>query len=122
MNIVYMGTPEFAVNALDAIVADGHNVMACFTQPDKPKGRGKNLAKSPVKIACERYDIQVYQPVKLREPENIEIIRELAPDCIVVAAYGQILPESILNIPKYGCINIHASLLPKSATTKQEKN
>ena len=113
MNIVYMGTPEFAVNALDAIVADGHNVMACFTQPDKPKGRGKNLAKSPVKIACERYDIQVYQPVKLREPENIEIIRELAPDCIVVAAYGQILPESILNIPKYGCINIHASLLPK---------
>jgi methionyl-tRNA formyltransferase len=113
MNIIYMGTPEFAVKPLQTIVDAGHNVLACFTQPDKPKGRGKTLQPTPVKEKALSLDIPVYQPVKLREEENVQIIRDYQPDAIVVAAYGQILPESILNIPKYGCINIHASLLPK---------
>lgn len=108
-----MGTPEFAVKPLQAIVDAGHKVLACFTQPDKPKGRGKTLQPTPVKEKALSLDIPVYQPVKLREEENVQIIRDYQPDAIVVAAYGQILPESILNIPQYGCINIHASLLPK---------
>lgn len=108
-----MGTPEFAVKPLQAIVDAGHKVLACFTQPDKPKGRGKTLQPTPVKKKALSLDIPVYQPVKLREEENVQIIRDYQPDAIVVAAYGQILPESILNIPQYGCINIHASLLPK---------
>ncbi len=113
MNIIYMGTPEFAVKALTAITDAGHNVVACFTQPDKPKGRGKNLLPTPVKVKATELNIPVYQPVRLRSAENADIIRNYNPDAIVVAAYGQILPEEILNIPKYGCINIHASLLPK---------
>jgi len=113
MNIIYMGTPEFAVEPLEAIVRAGHMVIACFTQPDKPKGRGKNLLPTPVKAKAAELGIPVYQPVKLKDEENIRIIEEYAPDAIVVAAYGQILPERILMIPKYGCINIHASLLPK---------
>lgn len=113
MNIIYMGTPEFAVKPLQAIVDAGHKVLACFTQPDKPKGRGKTLQPTPVKEKALSLDIPVYQPIKLREEENVQIIRDYQPDAIVVAAYGQILPESILNIPQYGCINIHASLLPK---------
>jgi methionyl-tRNA formyltransferase len=108
-----MGTPEFAVAALDSIVKAGHEVIACFTQPDKPKGRGKALQKTPVKQRAEAYQIPVYQPVKIREEENVQLLQKLAPEIIVVAAFGQILPESILNIPKYGCVNIHASLLPK---------
>ncbi len=113
MKVVYMGTPEFAVAALDSIVKAGHEVIACFTQPDKPKGRGKALQKTPVKQRAEAYQIPVYQPVKIREEENVQLLQKLAPEIIVVAAFGQILPESILNIPKYGCVNIHASLLPK---------
>jgi methionyl-tRNA formyltransferase len=113
MRIVYMGTPEFAVSALEAIVAAGHEVLAVFTQPDKAKGRSKALVPMPVKVCAQNHDIPVYQPEKLREEENVRFIESLAPEVIVVAAYGQILPESILNIPKYGCINIHASLLPK---------
>lgn len=113
MNIIYMGTPEFAVEPLEAIVRAGHTVIACFTQPDKPKGRGKNLLPTPVKAKAAELGIPVYQPVKLKDEENIRIIETYAPDAIVVAAYGQILPERILMIPKYGCINIHASLLPK---------
>jgi methionyl-tRNA formyltransferase len=113
MKVVYMGTPEFAVAALDSIVKAGHEVIACFTQPDKPKGRGKALQKTPVKQRAESYQIPVYQPVKIREEENVQLLQKLAPEIIVVAAFGQILPESILNIPKYGCVNIHASLLPK---------
>jgi methionyl-tRNA formyltransferase len=113
MRIVYMGTPEFAVSALEAIVAAGYEVIAVFTQPDKAKGRSKALVPPPVKVSAQKYDIPVYQPEKLREAENVELIKKLAPDVIVVAAYGQILPEAILNIPEYGCINIHASLLPK---------
>ena len=113
MRVIYMGTPDFAVHALVSIVEAGHDVVACFTQPDKAKGRSKKLQPAPVKVQAMEYDIPVYQPVKLREQENVDIIRAYAPDVIVVAAYGQILPESILNIPKYGCVNIHASLLPK---------
>ena len=108
-----MGTPDFAVCALESIIKAGHEVLACFTQPDRPKGRGKALKPTPVKVKAEEYNIPVYQPEKIREEENVNIIRNLNPDVIVVAAFGQLLPESILNIPKYGCINIHASLLPK---------
>ena len=113
MKVIYMGTPDFAVHALKSIVEAGHEVVACFTQPDKAKGRSKALQPTPVKKQALEYGIPVYQPVKLRDQENVDIIRSFAPDVIVVAAYGQILPESILNIPEYGCVNIHASLLPK---------
>lgn len=112
MRIVYMGTPEFAAVALDAIVKE-HEVVAVITQPDKPQGRNRKLVPTPVKVKAQSYDIPVYQPQKVREEESVQMIRDYHPDVIVVAAYGQILPESILNIPPYGCINIHASLLPK---------
>ncbi len=111
-----MGTPDFAVSALDAI-AERHNVQAVFTQPDKPKNRGKKIVFSPVKQYAVDRGMNVCQPVSLRKGEDadeaFELLKRLSPDCIVVAAYGQILPERILELPKYGCINIHASLLPK---------
>lgn len=113
MKIIYMGTPDFAVNALESIIKAGHEVVAVFSQPDKAKGRSKALVATPVKQKALEYNIPVYQPEKARDEESVNLIREINPDAIVVAAYGQILPESILNIPKYGCINIHASLLPK---------
>ena len=113
MKVVYMGTPDFAVCALEAIVTAGHDVKAVITQPDKAKGRSKALVPTPVKAKAMEYDIPVYQPEKLREEDNVKLLADINPDIIVVAAYGQILPESILNIPRYGCINIHASLLPK---------
>ncbi|MBE5932006.1 MAG: methionyl-tRNA formyltransferase [Lachnospiraceae bacterium] len=113
MKVVYMGTPDFAVYALESIIKAGHDVQAVITQPDKAKGRSKALIPTPVKAKAMEYDIPVYQPEKLREEENVKLLTDINPDIIVVAAYGQILPESILNIPKYGCINIHASLLPK---------
>ncbi len=116
MNIVFMGTPDFAVSALSAI-AEKHNVMAVFTQPDKPKNRGKKMQFPPVKERAVELDIPVYQPLSLRKGDDavssLETLKSLNPDCIVVAAYGQILPKEILDLPKYGCINIHASLLPK---------
>lgn len=112
MRIVYMGTPEFAAIALDALVK-GYDVVAVITQPDKPQGRNRKLVSTPVKVKAQEYGIPVYQPQKVRDEETVQMIREYHPDVIVVAAYGQILPESILNIPAYGCINIHASLLPK---------
>ncbi|MGN1125892.1 MAG: methionyl-tRNA formyltransferase [Ruminococcus sp.] len=112
MNVVFMGTPDFAVPSLKAI-AQHHNVLAVFTQPDKPVGRKMVLTPPDVKVCAEELSIPVYQPVKLREGDNDKLIRELNPDVIVVVAYGQILPENILNIPKYGCINVHGSLLPK---------
>lgn len=112
MNVVFMGTPDFAVPSLKAI-AKHHNVLAVFTQPDKPVGRKMVLTPPDVKVCANELSIPVYQPVKLREGDNESIIRELNPDVIVVVAYGQILPESILNIPRYGCINVHGSLLPK---------
>lgn len=113
MKIVYMGTPDFAVYALESIIEAGYDVAAVFTQPDKAKGRSKALIPTPVKECALKNNIPVYQPEKIREQEYIDILKNINPDCIVVAAYGQILPESILNIPNYGCINIHASLLPK---------
>ncbi len=113
MKVVYMGTPDFAVYALESIIKAGHKVEAVITQPDKAKGRSKALVPTPVKAKAMEYDIPVYQPEKVRTEENVKLLSDINPDVIVVAAYGQILPESILNIPKYGCINIHASLLPK---------
>ncbi len=116
MNIVFMGTPDFAVSALSALAKE-HNVTAVFTQPDKPKNRGKKMQFPPVKEKAIELDIPVYQPLSLRRGEDavasLETLKSLSPDCIVVAAYGQILPKEILDLPRYRCINIHASLLPK---------
>lgn len=113
MKIVYMGTPDFAVPPLAALVKAGYEITAVVTQPDKPKGRGKTLMPTPVKEEAMKHEIPVYQPVKVRDPEFVETLTGLAPDIIVVAAFGQIIPKTILDLPKYGCINIHASLLPK---------
>lgn len=112
MRVVYMGTPDFAVDTLEAIVKDGHEVLLVVTQPDKAKGRGKKLQYTPVKEKALEYDLPVAQPEKVREESFMEELENLAPDVIVVVAFGQILPERILNIPKFGCINVHASLLP----------
>lgn len=107
-----MGTPEFAVASLEACLAE-HEVVAVFTQPDRPKGRGKKLAPPPVKVKAEEHGIPVYQPLKLKTEESVELLKSLAPDLIVVVAYGQILSKEILDIPPKGCVNVHASLLPK---------
>ncbi|MCM1178806.1 MAG: methionyl-tRNA formyltransferase [Clostridium sp.] len=112
MKVVYMGTPDFAVNTLEAIVKAGHEVMLVVTQPDKAKGRSKKLVCTPVKEKALEYGLPVAQPEKVREDSFISELCRLAPDVIVVVAFGQILPERILKIPKYGCINVHASLLP----------
>jgi methionyl-tRNA formyltransferase len=113
MKIVFMGTPEFAVPALEALI-EKFDVEAVFTQPDKPKGRGKKLAMSQVKEVAVKHDIKVFQPEKLKKDrETIEELKNIAPDFIIVVAYGQIFSKEILEIPKYGCINLHASLLPK---------
>lgn len=112
MRIVFMGTPEFSVATLTALVEAGHDVVAVVTQPDKPKGRGKSLLMSEVKKKALEYDIPVYQPVKVRAEEFIDVLREINPEVIVVVAFGQILSKTILDLPKYGCINIHGSLLP----------
>ena len=113
MKVVFMGTPDFAVGALEAIIEAGHQVTAVVTQPDKPKGRGKEMQKTPVKVCAQKYGIPVFQPVKVKEPEAVETLRSYEADIFVVAAFGQILSEKILAMPKYGCVNIHASLLPK---------
>lgn len=113
MKIVYMGTPDFAVLPLRAMKEAGYEVAAVVTQPDKPKGRGKTMMPTPVKEEAVALGIPVYQPVKVREPEFLETLKEIEPDIIVVAAFGQIIPKSILTLPRFGCINIHASLLPK---------
>ena len=113
MRIVFMGTPDFAVPTLTALIEGGHEVVAVVTQPDKPKGRGKAVLMTPVKEKAIEYEIPVYHPVKVRDPEFVELLKTMAPDVIVVVAFGQILPKSILDLPKYGCVNVHASLLPK---------
>ena len=113
MRILFMGTPDFAVASLKRLVEDGHDVCGVFTQPDKPKNRGHKLAFSPVKEYALTVGIPVYQPVKLRDGEALRLVEELAPELIVVAAYGRILPEDILNTPPYGSINVHSSILPK---------
>lgn len=113
MRIVFMGTPEFSVPVLDALVREGHQVVGVVTQPDKPKGRGKSVLMTPVKERALQYDIPVYQPVKVRDPEFVEVLRGLEPDIMVVVAFGQILTKTVLEIPPMGCVNVHASLLPK---------
>lgn len=113
LNVVFMGTPDFAVGTLKALLNSEHKVQAVFTQPDKPKGRGKNMQMTPVKEVAVEAGIPVYQPRRIREPENLEILKEYHPDVIVVVAFGQIIPAEILNLPKFGCINVHGSLLPK---------
>ena len=114
MRIVYMGTPDFAVPALEALAKSEHEVVAVVTQPDKARDRGKKVQFTPVKTKALEYDIPVYQPEKVKTNEEFyQQLVDLAPDLIVVAAYGKILPVSILELPKYGCVNIHASLLPK---------
>ena len=113
MRIVFMGTPDFAVPTLTALVEGGHEVIAAVTQPDKPKGRGKSVLMTPVKEKALEYKIPVYQPVKVRDSEFVDLLKVMAPDVIVVVAFGQLLPKAILDLPKYGCVNVHASLLPK---------
>ncbi|WP_019639072.1 methionyl-tRNA formyltransferase [Paenibacillus fonticola] len=113
MNIVFMGTPDFAVPSLEALLREGYNVVAVVTQPDRPQGRKKILTPTPVKEAAQRHGIPVLQPHRMRSPEAIEEIAALQPDVIVTAAYGQILPKAVLDLPKYGCLNVHGSLLPK---------
>ena len=113
MKVVFMGTPDFAVGTLEAIVGAGHEVAAVVTQPDKPKGRGGVMAMSPVKECALRHGLTVLQPLKARSPEFIDEIKAINPDVIVVVAFGQIIPSEIIHMPKYGCINVHASLLPK---------
>ncbi len=113
MRILFMGTPDFAVASLKRLVEDGHDVCGVFTQPDKPKNRGMKMTFSPVKEYAVSQNLTVYQPLKMRDGEALSIVQELQPELIVVAAYGRILPEEILNAPKYGSINVHSSLLPK---------
>ena len=113
MKLVFMGTPGFAVPSLERTVEAGHHVVAVFTQPDRPKGRGQKDARSPVKEAALRLGLAVHQPERIRRPEVVEQLRAMAPEVMVVVGYGQIIPKTILEIPPQGIINVHASLLPK---------
>ncbi len=114
LRIVFMGTPEFAKKSLEELVENKYNVVGVFCQPDRPAGRGMKLTKPPVKVLAEENNIPVFQPEKIKNNEDVmETLKELNPNLIVVVAYGKILPETILNFPKYGCINVHGSLLPK---------
>ena len=113
MKILFMGTPDFAVPCLRILIEKGHDICAAVTQPDKPKGRGHKLVPPPVKVCAQENNIPVYQPETLRNKALLPVLEEHNPDLIVVVAYGKILSEYILNYPKYGCINVHASLLPK---------
>ena len=113
MRVVFMGTPDFAVGTLKALIEAGHDVAAVVTQPDKPKGRGKELLMTPVKAEAVKAGIPVYQPEKIRKNEEfLSELKKINPDVIVVVAFGQLLPVSVLELPKYGCVNVHASLLP----------
>jgi len=113
LRTVFMGTPDFALQTLQGLIDAGCNLVGVYTQPDRPKGRGKQLAAPPVKELALQHGIPVFQPQKLRQPETVAELKELAPDLIVVVAYGQILPKSVLEVPAHGCINVHASLLPR---------
>ncbi len=113
MNVIFMGTPDFAVPILDAIVAAGHRIVLVVTQPDKARGRGKKVTYSPVKEWAVEHNAPVYQPSRIRNPESIEAVNNIPADVGVVAAFGQILPKEILDHPRLGCVNVHASLLPK---------
>ncbi len=111
-NVIFMGTPDFAVGTLKALLDSKYTVKAVFTQPDKPKGRGKAMQMTPVKEVALEAGIPVHQPNRIRETQNLELLKSYQPDVIVVVAFGQIIPEEILKLPRYGCINVHASLLP----------
>lgn len=113
MNIVYMGTPDIAAVILKDLLDSNHNIIGVVTQPDKPKGRGKQVQYTPVKEVALEHGIPVYQPLKVKDESFIQVLKELNPDIIAVAAFGQIIPKAILELPKYGCVNVHASLLPK---------
>ncbi len=113
MRVVFLGTPEFAVPSLEALVSSGHSVLAVFTQPDRPKGRGQQMAESPVKLAALRLGVPVFQPERIRRPESFEQLRSFNADLMVVVGYGQIIPQSIIDLPPFGILNVHASLLPK---------
>lgn len=113
LKIVFMGTPDFAVSSLDRLIAEGHEILGVFTQPDKPKGRKHILTPPPVKECALLHEIPVYQPESLKNGEAMPVLEALQPDLIVVAAYGMLLKSDVLHFPKYGCINVHASLLPK---------
>ncbi len=113
VNIIFMGTPDFSVHSLRMLVEEGYKVVAVVTQPDRPVGRKKQLTPTPVKQEALRHHLPVFQPERLKAPESVAQLKALQPDLIVTAAYGQILPVSVLHLPKYGCINIHASLLPR---------
>jgi methionyl-tRNA formyltransferase len=113
MNLIFLGTPSFAVPTLEAIVAAGHHVLAVFTQPDRPKGRGGQVAASLVKETALRLGLAVHQPERIRRPEVVEQLKQLNPDAMIVVGYGQIIPQSIIDIPRHGIINVHGSLLPK---------
>ena len=113
MRILFMGTPDFAVPSLAGLAAAGHQLVGVFSQPDKPKNRGMKLQPTPVKVCAQELGVPVYQPTKLRDGTALELIGQLDPELIVVAAYGRILPQEILDYPKYGCINVHSSLLPR---------
>lgn len=113
MKVIFMGTPDFAAKALESLDNAGHEIVLVVTQPDKEKGRGKQVSQSPVKEYAVAHNMNVFQPVKIREKENVDYLKGFEADICVVAAFGQILTEDILNMPKYGCVNIHASLLPK---------
>jgi methionyl-tRNA formyltransferase len=113
MRVVFLGTPEFATPSLNALIGAGRNVVAVFTQPDRPKGRGNQLAQSPVKLAAMEHGLPVYQPERIRGSENIDLLKSLAADLMVVVGYGQIIPQAIIDLPPHGILNVHASLLPK---------
>jgi len=113
MKIIFMGTPDFSVGTLEALVEAGHEITLVISQPDRPKGRGHELQPTPVKEAALRLGLEIFQPVKIREEAAVQRIRDTEADVIVVVAFGQLIPKSILEMKKYGCINVHASLLPK---------
>jgi methionyl-tRNA formyltransferase len=113
MVLIFLGTPAFAVPTLERVVDEGHRVVAVFTQPDRPKGRGGQVSQSPVKEAALRLGLPVHQPERIRRPEVLEQLKQMKPDAMVVVGYGQIIPQGIIDIPRHGIINVHASLLPK---------
>lgn len=113
MRVIFMGTPDFSVGALKALAENGYEIAGVVTQPDKPRGRGKASAMTPVKEAALELGLTVYQPSRVREQSFMDTVRALNPDVIVVSAFGQIIPKALLELPRYGCVNIHASLLPK---------
>jgi methionyl-tRNA formyltransferase len=113
MRVVFFGTPQFAVPSLEHLIQSAHDVVGVVTQPDRPRGRGKKVTDAPVKMTAVQYGLPVFQPARLRDPEVTETLTRWAPELGVVAAYGKILPESVLNLPRFGMINVHASLLPR---------